>query len=72
MLKFAAEVYFYYVQNNVKKINKEKLFFGRPTKIGKSYGKRESKASLGRKFQRFCGIFNGIRAMAILLILFCM
>jgi len=51
------------------KIKQRKTFFGRPTNIGKSYGKRESKASLGRKFQRFCGIFNGIRAIAILLIL---
>jgi len=44
-----------------------------PKKLGKSYGKRESKqAPLERKFQGFCDIFNGIRAMAILLILFCM
>jgi len=32
----------------------------------------ESNASLKRKFQGFCDIFNDFRAMAILQILFCM
>jgi len=53
------------------KLNKN-FFLGIPQKIGESCGKRERKAPLNRKFQGFCDIFNGISAMAISLILFCM
>jgi len=54
------------------KVERKNFFWGRPQKIGRSYGKRERKFSLGRKFQGFCDFFNGIRAMTILLFLFCM
>jgi len=52
-------------------LNKKQLFLGRPKKIGKSNGKRESKVPWDENFKDFA-IFNGIRAMAILVILFCM
>jgi len=54
------------------KLNTKNLFRGRPKIIGNSYGKMESKISLGRKFLGFCDTLNGFRAMAILLILFFM
>jgi len=55
------------------KIEPKKAFFEvDPKKNRQILWENRKYNSLGRKFQGFCDILNGIRAMAILLILFCM